>query len=103
MRSAVWDFLQKENVWNDKQLQRYAIRMQYLIENIVKKISNFNIPYEKKIELFNTIESDGYCKKLFAYPIKSYILRLLLAHKYRILLFLLAMRYRVSKVIKRFR
>lgn len=103
VRSFVWDFLQRENVWDQKELQKYAIKMQGLIEGEIREISNFNISVEKKIELFKIIESDEYCKTLFSYPVKSYILRVFLAHKYRLLLFFVYMRNGLSNVIKLFR
>ena len=56
-----------------------------------------------EIELFKIIESDEYCKTLFSYPVKSYILRVFLAHKYRLLLFFVYMRNGLSNVIKLFR
>lgn len=99
IRSLVWDFIQTEAVWNDREIQTYAIRMQKLIEGIVRKISDFNISYEKKTELFRIIETDEYCKKIFSYPIQSYILQLLLAHKYRMLLFYVGIRNKISNFI----
>jgi glycosyltransferase involved in cell wall biosynthesis len=101
VRSIVWDFLQKENVWNDNEMQDYAIRMQKLLEGIIRKISKFNIPFKRKLEIFKTIESDEYCKKIFSYPVKSFILKLFLARKYRTLLFFVGIRNWISGVLNR--
>ena len=100
IRNLVWDFLQKENVWNDREMQDYANRMQRLIANEIKKISYFNISSKEKIELFKTIETNEYCKKIFSFPIKSFFLRLFIARKYRMLIFLMNIKNKIGSIAK---
>lgn len=101
IRSCVWDFIQNEKVWNDGEMQNYAIRMQGLITNEIRKISTFNITMEEKIELFKTIESNEYCKKLFSFPVKSFILRVFIARKYRMLIFILTIKNKICGIVKK--
>lgn len=100
IRRVVWDFLQEENVWNDIEMQNYAARMQKLITDEISKISKFNISKEEKIELFRSIESDNYCKKIFSFPVKSFILRIFIARKYRMLISLMNLKNMISDIIR---
>lgn len=101
IRSYVWNFLQKEDVWNYIEMQNYAFRMQKLIVGEISRISNFNITLGKKIELFKIIESNEYCKKLFSFPVKSFILRVFIARKYRILISIVTIRNKIRGIIKK--
>lgn len=101
IRSFVWDFLHKENVWNNVEMQHYAVRMQEIIKGEIIKISKFKISFERKKELFKIIEADKYSKEMFSFPVKSFILKLFLAHKYRILISLINVKYKISNIIKR--
>ena len=103
VRKLVWYFIQQENVWNYKDFENYATRMQKLIEGEIRKISKFNISTEKKKELFRQIESDEYCQILFSYSVRTPILRLFLAHKYRTILSINGIRNKISDVLRLFK
>lgn len=100
IRLFVWDFLQKENVWSDAEMKDYINRMQGLITDEIRRISCFDISTKEKIELFKTIEVDDYCKKIFSFPVKSFILRLFVARKYRMLISLMSLKSKVSDIIR---
>lgn len=100
VRSFVWDFLQKENVWNGGEMQDYASRMQRLIAAEIKRISSFDITIGEKVGLFEAIESDEYCKKMFSFPVKSCFLRLFIARKYKMLISLISMKNKISNIIR---
>ena len=102
-RNYVWDFLQKENIWNVEEMQDYSIRMHQLIESEIIKISKFRTTIKEKIKFFKTIESDEYCKKLFSFPVKTFILRLFIARKYRMLIFIINGKNKTSNIFRNFK
>jgi glycosyltransferase involved in cell wall biosynthesis len=99
-RNYVWDFLQKENIWNVVEMQDYAVKMHQLIEGEIMKISKFRTSMRKKIKFFKTIESDEYCKKLFYFPVKTLILRLFIARNYRMLIFIINAKYKIATIFR---
>ena len=81
-------------------MKDYINRMQGLITDEIRRISCFDISTKEKIELFKTIEVDDYCKKIFSFPVKSFILRLFVARKYRMLISLMSLKSKVSDIIR---
>ena len=67
VRLAVWEFLERESVWNDEDFSRYAKTLQTFLVQDLLKIASFPIQFKLKKSLYDNIRSNSYYNKFLTY------------------------------------
>lgn len=71
VRSMVWDFIEKENVWTNEDFRQYAMTLQRFLEGDLYRISLFPLFFSAKRSMFDNIRENEYYQKILSYPPKS--------------------------------
>ena len=67
VRLAVWEFLERECVWNGEDFSRYAKNLQTFLVQDLLKIASFPIQFKFKKSLYDNIRSNSYYNKVLTY------------------------------------
>ena len=67
VRLAVWEFLERECVWNGEDFSRYAKTLQTFLVQDLLKIASFPIQFKLKKSLYDNIRSNSYYNKVLTY------------------------------------
>ncbi|NMA18593.1 MAG: glycosyltransferase family 2 protein [Clostridiaceae bacterium] len=101
IRTAVWNFLVEQDVWNSEDFECYLKYVRVLLRKNVQIISGFKTSRENKFRIFEEIRNDDYYSMVLnSATFKDTTLLLLRKKKYLLIIMLFSLRRALSRLRK---
>ena len=103
VRRLVWEFLEREDVFAERDWEKYSQYCCRLLKEELQMVCNFRASYGELVEILREIREDKYFCKIIFLGQKNWRFRCLIREQFHLLILGIRIRTSVAKIILRYR